>query len=63
MNPRIKNRSAEKDLKIERHLSEFILIWRALQIDLGSAKLGYEIKALNLHWLFLLLPPKKKKSS
>lgn len=48
MNLRIKNRSAEKDLKIERHPSEFILIWRVLQIDLGSDELVYEIKALNL---------------
>lgn len=59
MNLRIKNRSAEKDLKIERHLSEFILIWRALQIDLDSDKLGYEIKALNLT-RFLSLCQKKK---
>lgn len=58
MNRRIKNRSAEKDLKIERHLSEFILIWRALQIDLDSDKLGYEIKALNLT-CFLSLRQKK----
>lgn len=60
MNLRIKNKSAEQDLKIEPHLSEFILVWRALQIDLGSDKLGYEIKALNLTGFFLPLPPKKK---
>lgn len=48
VNLRVKNSSAEKDLKIERHPSEFILIWRVLQIDLGSDKLVYEIKALNL---------------
>lgn len=62
MNLRIKNRSAEKDLKIERHLSEFILIWRALQIDLGSDKLGYEIKALNLTGFFSLSLQKKRSS-
>lgn len=45
---RVKNSCAEKDLKIERHPSEFILIWRVLQIDLGSDELVYEIKALNL---------------
>lgn len=60
MNLRVKNSSAEKDLKIERHPSEFILIWRVLQIDLGSDELVYEIKAWNLA-RFLSL--KKKKSS
>lgn len=50
--PRVKNSFAEKDLKIERHPSEFILIWRVLQIDLGSDEPVYEIKALNLtHFL------------
>lgn len=62
MNPRVKNSSAEKDLKIERHPSEFILIWRVLQIDLGSDELVYEIKALNLA-RFLSLSLSLKKSS
>lgn len=56
MNLRVKNSSAEKDLKIERHPSEFILIWRVLQIDLFSDELVCKIKALKLS-----LSQKKKK--
>lgn len=60
MNLRVKNSSAEKDLKIERHPSEFILIWRVLQIDLGSDELVYEIKALNLARFLSLAFSQKK---